>query len=215
MRIIAGEARGRRLVAPRGRETRPPLERLRESLFSILGEAVEGAEVLDLFAGAGAFGLEALSRGAARATFVERGRDALEALLRNVKELGFTARARVLRGDALSSPPLGRPIEAAPPAGPRRGGRRLANGEDEDPIGLERPEGYRIIFVDPPFELLATPEGAAAVSRRVEELVDRFLDAGGVLILRQPARDERAMARPPADRRRFGESVVLFFEKNG
>jgi 16S rRNA G966 N2-methylase RsmD len=215
MRIIAGEARGRRLVAPRGRQTRPPLERLRESLFSILGEAVEEAEVLDLFAGAGAFGLEALSRGAARATFVERGREALEALLRNVKELGFTARSLVLRGDALSSPPLGRPIQVAPSAGPRRGSRRLADGEAEESAGSRPPEGYRIIFVDPPFELLSTPEGAAAVSRRVEELMDQFLAPGGVLILRQPARGDCPVARPPADRRMFGESVVLFFEKNG
>jgi 16S rRNA G966 N2-methylase RsmD len=213
MRIIAGEARGRRLVAPRGRRTRPPLERLRESLFSILGEAVEGAEVLDLFAGAGAFGLEALSRGAQRATFVERDREALEALLRNVTELGFTARSRVLRGDALASPPLGQPMAVAPPAGARTGRRWPGDVAERGSPGSEPPEGYRIIFVDPPFALLATPEGAAAVSRRVEGLMDRFLGAGGVLLLRQPARGHCQITPPPTDQRKFGESVVLLFEK--
>jgi 16S rRNA G966 N2-methylase RsmD len=86
---------------------------------------------------------------------------------------------------------------------------------DEESAEPKPPDDYRIIFVDPPFELLATPGGAAAVSRRVEELVDRFLAAGGVLILRQPARGDCPIARPPIDRRLFGESAVLFFEKNG
>ncbi len=89
VRIIAGKARGRRLFAPKGQETRPTPDRVRESLFSILAARVEGAAVLDLFAGTGALGLEALSRGAARATFVEKGRGALATLQRNVAAVGL------------------------------------------------------------------------------------------------------------------------------
>jgi 16S rRNA (guanine966-N2)-methyltransferase len=108
MRIIAGEARGRRIRAPEGTGTRPALDRVRESLFTILGDLVEGAEVLDLFAGSGAFGLEAVSRGARSATFVEREPKALEALARNLQELGFLARGHIIQGDALYRPSAGK-----------------------------------------------------------------------------------------------------------
>jgi 16S rRNA (guanine966-N2)-methyltransferase len=84
MRIIAGVAKGRRLVAPAGLGTRPMTDRVREALFSSLGAAVEGAAVLDLYAGSGSVGLEALSRGASSAVFVERNRKALDAVHRNI-----------------------------------------------------------------------------------------------------------------------------------
>jgi 16S rRNA (guanine966-N2)-methyltransferase len=90
MRIIAGQWGGRRLVTPRGQRTRPTSDRVREALFSILGP-LDGARVLDLFAGSGALGLEALSRGAAHATFVERERAALRALRDNAADLGADA----------------------------------------------------------------------------------------------------------------------------
>lgn len=89
MRVIAGLAKGRRLVAPRGAGTRPMMDRAREGLFSSLGEAVAGARVLDLYAGSGSLGLEALSRGAASAVFVERSRAALAALRANVSSVGL------------------------------------------------------------------------------------------------------------------------------
>lgn len=84
MRIIAGAAKGTRLVAPDTPDTRPVTDRVREAVFSIVGSWVEGASVLDLYAGSGCFGLEALSRGAERAVFVENGRRALEALRSNL-----------------------------------------------------------------------------------------------------------------------------------
>ncbi len=84
MRIIAGRAKGRRLQSPRGVSTRPFTGRAREAVFSILGGRVVGARVLDLYAGSGSLGLEALSRGATAATLVEAGRDALVALRANV-----------------------------------------------------------------------------------------------------------------------------------
>ncbi len=101
MRITGGEFRSRRLVAPRTTATRPTQDRVREALFSILtARGVFGgapAVVLDLYAGTGALGLEALSRGAARAVFVEKARDALEALSTNVKTLGVGAQVTLLR----------------------------------------------------------------------------------------------------------------------
>ena len=101
MRIIAGEFRGRRLAAPAGLGTRPMLDRVREALFSTLADAVPGAAVLDLFAGTGSLGLEALSRGAACARFCERDRGALEALRANVASLGLGDRVEIVPGDAL------------------------------------------------------------------------------------------------------------------
>ncbi len=89
------------LVAPRGDATRPTLSRVRESLFMILQPRLEGAVVLDLFAGAGALGLEALSRGASEAHFVETSRPAALALKENIRRLGFADRSRVIQDDAL------------------------------------------------------------------------------------------------------------------
>jgi 16S rRNA (guanine966-N2)-methyltransferase len=97
MRVIAGIAKGRRLLAPRGGGTRPMMDRAREGLFSSLGDAVAGARVLDLYAGSGSLGLEALSRGAAAAVFVERGRPALAALRANVAAVGLGG--EVVAGD--------------------------------------------------------------------------------------------------------------------
>src|SRR5579859_1944240 len=100
MRVIAGELGGRRLRSPRGEATRPTSGRVREALFSMLGE-IDGARVLDLFAGSGALGIEALSRGAASATFVEHAPPALAALRANLAALGLGERSRVVDGDAL------------------------------------------------------------------------------------------------------------------
>lgn len=89
MRIISGAAKGRRLVAPESAGTRPVTDRVREAVFSIIGAWVEGAKVLDLYAGSGSFGLEALSRGAAAGTFVEQGHRALDALRANVASVSL------------------------------------------------------------------------------------------------------------------------------
>jgi 16S rRNA (guanine966-N2)-methyltransferase len=100
VRVIAGEHRGRRLEVPRGTSVRPTSDRVREALFSILGD-VGGARVLDLFAGSGALGIEALSRGAGGAVFVENDPRALAALRANVEAIGGSG-AEVVRADALS-----------------------------------------------------------------------------------------------------------------
>jgi 16S rRNA (guanine966-N2)-methyltransferase len=111
VRIVAGVWRGRRLIAPAGDATRPTADRVRQALFDMLLHApwggthvVAGARVLDVFAGTGAFGLEALSRGAAHATFIEQNRAALAALRANVAALRAEARCEVLAADALAVP---------------------------------------------------------------------------------------------------------------
>ena len=125
MRIIAGSRKGARIFAPKGLETRPTGDRVREAVFNLVGP-VDGAEVLDLYAGSGAMGLEALSRGAGRVTFVESDREAAETILRNLDKLRLEG-AVVLRDDA---------------------GRRLAT----DAAGGRR---YDLVLIDPPYSMLA------------------------------------------------------------
>jgi 16S rRNA (guanine966-N2)-methyltransferase len=98
VRVVAGQFKGRRLAAPRGTRTRPTADKVREALFSMLGE-VGGARVLDLYAGSGALGIEALSRGAASAVFVERDARAVAAIERNLEPLDVEA--TVARADAV------------------------------------------------------------------------------------------------------------------
>ncbi len=95
MRIISGIARGRRIDSPKGMDTRPTLDRVRESVFGIIQFQLTGTTVLDLFAGSGAMGLEALSRGAVHAIFNDRSRICTDIIQRNIKTLGFEGRARV------------------------------------------------------------------------------------------------------------------------
>ena len=97
MRIVAGSHKGARIYAPKGRDTRPTSDRVREAIFAILG-SVEGARVLDLFAGSGALGLEALSRGAASAVFVESDPTAVKTIERNLEKLALEG--RIVRADA-------------------------------------------------------------------------------------------------------------------
>lgn len=125
MRVIAGLARGVPLVAPRDRGTRPITDRVKETLFDILGERVPGSRVLDLYAGSGAIGIEALSRGAAHATFVEKAPPALASLRTNLERtrLGHLARVE-----------------------PRDVERFL-----RDPEG----GSWGLVFLDPPYELRA------------------------------------------------------------
>lgn len=101
MEIIAGKFKNRKIITPTGLDTRPTSSRLRGALFNICQTYVEGARFLDLFAGSGAMGLEALSRGAAWATFVERDRDAVSAIRKNVMTLGVESQVSIMSGDCL------------------------------------------------------------------------------------------------------------------
>ena len=100
MRVIAGEFRSRRLLSIPGLDTRPTSDRLRETLFNILGSAVEGSVFLDGYAGTGAVGIEALSRGARTAVFIEKDKKAIGTISANLESLGLTKRARVIQGSA-------------------------------------------------------------------------------------------------------------------
>jgi len=185
MRIVGGGDRGRRLYAPRGRGTRPTAERVREALFDILGPAVRGTRVLDLFAGTGAVGIEALSRGAARSVFVEKEREAVRALRRNLAALGASRKAaRVVVGDVVTVLPL------------------LAR--EEAPVDLA--------FLDPPY---AAPRISRALDALVQSgllgpgarvvvqhFAKGFVDAVPGLV-------------PDREPRRFGETALTFLRAEG
>ena len=105
MRVVAGELKGRKIQAPEGKTTRPTTDMAREATFNALGSlnVVVGARVVDAFAGSGALGIEAISRGAAHCTFIERDRAAVEVLRENLETLGIADRATVIRGDVMTS----------------------------------------------------------------------------------------------------------------
>jgi 16S rRNA (guanine966-N2)-methyltransferase len=117
MRVVAGTARGRRLITPSGTDVRPTLDRVREAVFNSLGsmDVLQDANVVDLFAGSGALGIEALSRGVAHVTFVDTSRASTDAVGANLDSLGFTDAATVVRRDAFAvlaagAPALGGPV---------------------------------------------------------------------------------------------------------
>ena len=165
MRVVAGLYRGRRLVAPAGSDTRPTSDRVREALFSVLGPSVHGARGLDLFAGSGALGIEALSRGAQQAVFVDRSPKAIQAIRTNLTTLGID-------GDV-------RPMEA-------RAALRAASA---------RREAYDLVFLDPPYRRAAElgrelSEGLIAVLAPRARVVTES-DRRAPLELDLPLADER------------------------
>jgi 16S rRNA (guanine966-N2)-methyltransferase len=165
VRVVAGAYGGRRLAAPDGSATRPTSDRVREALFSVLGTSVQGARVLDLFAGSGALGIEALSRGAASAVFVDRAPRAIGAVRANLAALGIDADVRR--------------IEA-------RAWLRTASA---------RSEAYDLVFLDPPYRRAAElgrelSEGLAAVLAPGARVVTES-DRRDPLELDLPVADER------------------------
>ncbi len=122
MRVIAGEARRLRLIAPKGMDTRPTGDKIKETLFNILQSELYGANFLDLFAGSGAIGIEALSRGAAKASFIEKDKEALRCIRANLETTHMTERANVYGVDVLSFL-----------------------------HGLNSKDKYDIVFMDPPY----------------------------------------------------------------
>lgn len=139
MRVIAGDAHGRRIEAPRGLNTRPATARVRASIFSRLGARFDlsGARVLDLFAGSGSLGLEALSRGAASATFVDTARTAAGAILKNLRTFGFQTRGRIVAMDVMNA---------------------LAS------LGAAR-ERFDVVFIDAPYANDITGDVLAAIAQ--------------------------------------------------
>ena len=141
MRIIAGTARGRKIEAPEGKNTRPTLDRVRENLFNILQMNIRGSRVLDLFAGSGALSIEALSRGAESATMVDSDRNANRIQRKNLESLGFAGQAEVLLRDWKQAA-----MELT------REGRR-----------------YDLVFLDPPYRMTDLREVFSALEGLLEE----------------------------------------------
>jgi 16S rRNA (guanine966-N2)-methyltransferase len=189
MRIIAGEHRGRRIEAPPGLDTRPMLDRVREAMFSTLGERVVDAGVLDLFAGSGSLGLEAASRGALSVRTIEKDPRAIAILKRNVELLGLGDRVEIVRGDALRRELWSSGPESAAPA---------------------------VAFLDPPYSRIESLEGRAAILGAAATLLGEVLAPGGALVLHVPARATASMkvAGPwRRDERRYGNSGLLYLFK--
>ncbi|MCP3916464.1 MAG: 16S rRNA (guanine(966)-N(2))-methyltransferase RsmD [bacterium] len=189
MRIIAGEHKGRRIAPPSGRDTRPMLDRVREALFSTLGEVTGEALVLDLFAGTGSLGLEALSRGAAHAHFVERDPRAVRILNRNIETLRV-AEVEVVRGDALEP--------------------RSWSAEDDDGPAAN------VVFLDPPYPMLRDSAEKARLLEAIQCLYETVLRPGGVLVLHAHPRDlheETLESIATVDRRVYGNSALAYLWK--
>jgi 16S rRNA (guanine966-N2)-methyltransferase len=169
MRIIAGAYKGRRLKTPRG--ARPTADRVREALFSILGDRVDGARVLDLFAGSGALGIEALSRGAAEATFVDADADASRTIATNLE--GATTVTRDARAFLRTARADGRQYDLVFLDPPYRLGPRLGRELSEHVAAVLAPGGTAISESDrrAPLDL---PDLALADERRYGDTLIRF-----------------------------------------
>ncbi len=183
-RVIAGRLGGRTLVAPAGASTRPTSDRVREALFSILGD-LEGATVLDLFAGTGALGIEALSRGASHATFVENARPALRALAQNLETLGLGSKARVLTTSverALSAMSWG-------------------------------PEAFDVVFLDPPYREVRDGSFDPALAKAIDASLAASLRGGGRVVL-EHAKNALAPDVPGLGLERtriYGDTALSFY----
>lgn len=194
LRVMSGRFRGRRLFSPAGTDTRPSSGRMRIAVQNILGPGgAEGASVLDLYAGTGASGIEALSRGARRALFVEQARVALGALERNLGTLGLGPKeARVLRADAVRAAGRGTPLDFEP---------------------------FDLVFVDPPYGVFRRPADERALREALGALARRgALAPGATVIVEHPG--DGGLLAPPAglgevDRRRYSAAGVTFYRRAG
>jgi 16S rRNA (guanine966-N2)-methyltransferase len=190
MRITGGTFRSRALLAPHGQGTRPTSDRVREALFGILASAgaLDAAHVLDLYAGSGALGFEALSRGASDAMLVESARPALEAIRRNVQALGVPDRAHVVAAEVRpSAPTLARIVRSGP---------------------------FDLVLADPPWALADTGEPLAVLA----ELASRgAFRAGATVVLEHAARSKAALDAEATllirtDTRRYGDTALTFYK---
>jgi 16S rRNA (guanine966-N2)-methyltransferase len=183
VRVIAGRLGGRTLVAPRGSSTRPTADRVREALFSILGP-LENARVLDLYAGTGALGIEAISRGALRVTFVEHERAAQTALHQNLRALALGELAEVLPRrveQVLRSPPWGDRV-------------------------------FDLVLADPPYAMIRDGR-LAEIARLGEGALARSVRPGGRLVLEQASADAAPPLSGFrfVETRRYGDTAIGFY----
>lgn len=196
IRVVAGEAKGRRLKTPKTTGTRPIIDRVKTALFDILSVRVEDARFLDLFAGTGSVGIEALSRGAASATFIELNAAALKLVRENLQITGLADRAETVHADAfkfLQAHTVDTEGNSARFAGPRQ---------------------YDIIYVAPP-----QYKGMAARALALLDKSSLIPDTGLVIVQIHPKERPELAAVPFArlalvDERRYGSTLLMFYEVN-
>lgn len=198
MRIIAGSLGGRRLAAPSGTRVRPTADRVKESFFSILAGRCEGARVLDLFAGSGALGIEALSRGAREVVFVEKDPQVARVLEANLQALELGSRASLLR----------LPAERALPCAADEPRRSRGKGA----LGLALHGGaFNLAFVDPPYG-----QGLAVMA--LERLaLEGALTDGAMVVVEHSRRDalpEKSGALERVDVRHYGDTDISFYQRS-
>lgn len=186
MRLLGGSARGMNLATVKGPATRPALARVRNSLFNILAPRLEGARALDLFAGTGSLGLEALSRGAVHAVFVDGDPRCCEAIRESLGKMDMTERGVIVRGDAF----------------------RWGSGNG--------PAAFDVVFVAPPYAFYKAPATAPRMIDLAEGLLRHALAPEGLLIcehrLREGLAREPAGGRL-ADRREYGQTVLSIYSR--
>lgn len=200
MRVISGTAKGRRLKSP-GTATRPITDRVKENLFNILGARVLDANVLDLFAGAGSVGIEALSRGARSATFVEVDRNALRALRENLTLTRLADRAKIVRLDVFKF------IRQGGLANVRRLGSTevVTHGKGE----RSRQEEYDLIYIAPPQYRGLWAETLEALDGR------EFLTKKGIVVAQIHPKEYRALKLETlrmTDQRKYGSTLLCFYQ---
>ncbi|ADG06147.1 16S rRNA (guanine(966)-N(2))-methyltransferase RsmD [Kyrpidia tusciae] len=191
MRVVAGELGGRPLAGVPGRGTRPTADRVKEAMFSILGGSLDGGWALDAFAGTGALGIEALSRGAERAVFIEKSPAALRVLRGNLKRLGLDARCRVLPMDVRVA--LHRLNALIPVAGVS--GQAMA---------------FRWVFFDPPYKMA----GAVDLLGELDRL--GLVEAGAVAVVEtsaQTAVPDKIGMWIHWKRSTYGDTALTFYRK--
>lgn len=188
LRVIAGEHRGRRLRAPAGLRTRPTADRVRQALFNILPPPAPGSVALDLYAGSGALGIEALSRGAAAAVFVDADAAACAVLRDNLRALGLGGRAVVL-------------AQRVERVLPRLLDPRLVPGGAAPP--------YRYVFADPPYK--DVPSEVPALLRFFFTHQATLLGPHGVLVVEHDRRTDLDGELARVDVRRYGDTALSFF----
>jgi 16S rRNA (guanine966-N2)-methyltransferase len=182
MRIIAGIHRGRRLLSPQNDATRPITDRVKQSLFDVLSPRIEGARVLDLFAGTGSMGLESLSRGANSATFFESDRSAVRLLRQNVESLNLADRSTIISLDLF----------------------KWFNGRQN-----EQPSRADLVFLDPPYRFLT--ERAADLLALAGRLTKDHLAPDGVVLFRHDAANELDLTPlQRSDLRTYGSMTIEF-----
>lgn len=186
MRIIAGEFRGRKLLAPESDTTRPITDRVKQSLFDMIVADLPEAVVYDCFSGTGSMGLESLSRGARLALFFDADRSALNQLRKNIATLQVESRSRVVPGDLFKWFSQVRPAE------------------DERPT---------VIFLDPPYRFVI--ERSEQIRQLVGQMVTHHLAPGGFIVFRHDAKDNLSFAAEvdEFDKREYGGMVVRFLRK--